>query len=203
MNDILRQKLKQIADLSPGDLGDLACQWDIGPAALKPLILGELSSREQLYFTFGLNMSPERLAQERGVLGAQRVGVAKLNNFQLCFDLKPSQLSPSRSMAVANIKPELGSTVWGILYWLPSEQMSLFSQQEVKKGYQMHFEAVESLHLGSFNAFFYMARTRGGVEQAPTEEYQRDLTLAAQDQGLPAAYVQWLRLKLKGLSGVT
>ena len=48
-------------DLSPQSLPDLACTWDLSPAVLKPLLIKELSQRQQLYFAYGSNMLTSRI----------------------------------------------------------------------------------------------------------------------------------------------
>jgi len=199
MSQNIAEMLQQIQVLSPADLGDLACRWDIGPAALKPLLLEELSRREQLYFSFGLNMHLGRLQQRIAASNTQVVGVAKLNNYRVAFDLPKGKNNQTNADAVANLRPELGEVVWGVLYWLPEGQVDRLDTVESALGYQVHVETVEASHIGALKAHFYMLRGRGAVETAPSPEYQNNLLQGALEQGLPTSYIERLRDKLASL----
>ena len=118
------------------------------------------------------------------------------------FDLTGMIEGETEGGGVANIRPELGQTLWGVLYWLPQSEMERLNKLESDFGYQVHFESVHVQHLGDFHAFYYMAGSNLTDELRPTPAYQSYVIDGALEHSLPKSYIEALQTRIRGLHEV-
>jgi gamma-glutamylcyclotransferase len=143
-----------------------------------------------LYFAYGSNMDPERLRQ-RGVTPQSRRH-ALLDGFALQFNKSTSK---NAGEGKANIAPEAGGRVEGIVYGVIEKEMKRIDDKEgVRSGDYLRAAVSVGLDDGSrVDALAYVAqpsRVRAGLK--PTKDYLSHL-LAGADL-LSREYVERLRM---------
>jgi hypothetical protein len=142
-----------------------------------------------IYFAFGSNVDP---AQMRVRCPSHRVlGVAYLQDHALCFPRR----SPSRGCAATGLVAAESHGVWGVLYALEETEIDALHQAEGFVPDRPHREnrhllvEVEVRHGGSEGD-----AVADGSGALPSEDYLQHLISGAEHHGLPAAYIQTLRL---------
>lgn len=139
------------------------------------------------YFAYGSNMSARQMAAR--CPGATAAGPARLDGHRLAFDL------PSRYWGgwVADVVPEAGSVVWGVLWRLrPEHWAALDDYEDVdEQRYRRLTLDVTTADGRPVRAQLYrVVRPRG--EGRPSAAYLRTILEGAREHGLPAPYVAWL-----------
>ena len=140
---------------------------------------------EPVYFAYGSNMASSTLA-ERAV-GARRVGIGRLLDHRLGFTL-PSHRWGGRA---ADIVPEIGGVVWGVL-WRVEDAGAL-------DGFEVRYDrievAVEEDPGQTMSAFTYRVRAelRADDEGIPAPAYLARLVVGAGEAGIPDEYLAFLR----------
>ncbi len=141
------------------------------------------------YFAYGSNMDPGQMEQ-RG-LEVMRAEVAVLRDHRLAFTFDAS----SRWMGgAADIVPEPGATVEGVLYHLGNDIEAMDPWEGVPKWYRRIAVEVEARE-GTVAAWTYEVVDKLPY-QAPSEGYIGKMVLAARQHGLSPDYVDSLRLHL-------
>jgi len=140
------------------------------------------------YFAYGSNMSARQMATR--CPGATAYGPARLEGYRLAFDL------PSRHWGgwVADVLPEPGSTVWGVLWRLHPEHWAILDDYEDvdEQRYRRLTLEVVSADGWPVRAQLYRVVTPRG-EGRPSARYLATLLEGAREHGLPAEYVAWLQ----------
>lgn len=144
------------------------------------------------YFAYGSNMSSATLRGRRGVEYRQALA-ARVDGWRLVLD-KPSLLRTSHSFA--NIVPDAGGSVLGVLF-------------EVTSGEREHIELTEGVRIGNYATVevdarplgdggalrraFSLTSERRNPALLPSTRYMSILIAGAEEHGLPAEYVEYLR----------
>jgi len=145
---------------------------------------GELVNSSITYFAYGSNMSSRRLKGRNRAPSAQAKGRARLRDWALVFNKRGSDGS-----AKANIQPERGKVVWGVLFDLPcSELKNLDRVEGLGKGYEHRWVEVERDGSEPVTALTYV-----GTDLAdglrPCDWYKDYVVEGAQEHGLPPYYI--------------
>jgi hypothetical protein len=144
------------------------------------------------YFAYGSNMSSATLRGRRGIEYRQALA-ARADGWRLVLD-KPSLLRVRHSFA--NIVPDAAASVLGVLFEVTAEERE-------------HIELTEGVRIGNYDCVELEARplgTDGPSRRAfsltselrdpallPSTRYMSMLIAGAEEHGLPAEYVEYLR----------
>ncbi len=135
------------------------------------------------YFAYGSNMSRARLHER--VPGAVAQGAARLDGWRLRFD-KPSRDGSTK----ANVGPEEGSVVWGVVWALPAGGWSVLD------GYEPGYDRIPceisaaSGRILTAGLYVYRGPTGDGL---PFDWYLAHLIDGGREHALPADYLEDLR----------
>jgi hypothetical protein len=137
------------------------------------------------YFAYGSNMSWPQM--QRRCPSARFVCIAHLPDYRFAI----ARHSRLRHCGTANIFPEPGSMVWGIVYEVSEADMLIMDGFE--DGYSRHQILVYCIRpiLSSYQAIVYIAPNEIGVP-LPNAEYKRLLLEGARHWQLPADYCSML-----------
>ena len=137
----------------------------------------------RLYFAYGSNLHPLRLAER--VPSARPVGIARLAEHALRFHKHGA--GPSGK---CDVVPTAGGTVYGALFRLDEHELPLLDAAE--PGYD-RVEVRVTVDAGALDAFTYRAQPRRISPELRPYGWYRDLVLlGARHHGLPAAYLAGL-----------
>lgn len=141
------------------------------------------------YFGYGSNMETRTFVGRRGMRPRESCA-GRLDDWALAFDLP---VGPGERGA-ANVHPEPGAQVWGVLHRITSlEAQRLDRSEGVHVGaYTRVVVDVERIDGSRVPAFTYRTR-RVDSSRKPSRRYLGLLLAGARDHGLPASYVAWLR----------
>jgi gamma-glutamylcyclotransferase (GGCT)/AIG2-like uncharacterized protein YtfP len=134
-----------------------------------------------LYFAYGSNLSSPRMRER--VPSARSRGVARLDGLRLALD-KPGR----DGTAKANLRPEPGGSVWGVVWALDPGHWPALDACE--RGYR-RVEVAVSLAGASTAVATYVSELRTDVP-VPSRAYKRFLVDGAREHGLPAHWVALL-----------
>jgi gamma-glutamylcyclotransferase len=141
-----------------------------------------------LYFAYGSNMATEVMASKCSDISV--LGPARLAGYRLAF----SRRSIRTGTGVANVVSEAGSSVWGVLYEVSDRCLESLDRKE---GYPWAYDrrAIDvTLESGErLRALTYVVDQPEPDEVKPSSDYAKGLVAAAEEQGLPAGYVDSLR----------
>ncbi len=147
-----------------------------------------------LYFAYGSNMCREQMRQR--CPDHEHVGVAVLPAHALCFP----RTSPVRNCGVAGLIEKAGAEVWGVVYRLNDRDLATLDRREgydPTKSPQVNRytrQPVRVLMGGkALDCFTYVARPEPGTH-VPSAAYLATIILGAEENGLPARYVEALKL---------
>ena len=134
------------------------------------------------YFAYGSNMSEARFREPRRCPTARTLGKAKADGWRLVFDKQ----SITWNGTAANLRPDLGDFVWGVLYYI-SSPAEIEGLRRGEKGYSAKDIGVASAPGEHEVATAFVAAQ--GVEHSPTAAYLDCMIEGAQGHGLPLEYV--------------
>jgi len=153
-----------------------------------------------LHLAYGSNMSPSQLVGRIGPLpsltsnpNANPIRV-RLANYRLAFN-KQSQRSPENGFA--NIMPEAGAEVWGVMFAITAEQLSQLDDYEGVDSGHYHHETVVVLddEDNQHSVIAYVANDDRVVEGLiPTQIYLQTVLEGAKQGGLPESYLNQILL---------
>src|SRR5690348_14681512 len=109
----------------------------------------------QWYLGYGSNMNRGIFETRRG-MRPLRSHAARLENYSLRFNLA---IGPGER-GVANLEPQTGASIWGVLYLITAEQSD-------------HLDRTEGIHRGIYRRIPVNAIVSGG-EQIAAFTYQSD-----------------------------
>ncbi len=137
------------------------------------------------YFAYGSNMSWPQM--QRRCPSSRFVCIAHLPDYRFAI----ARHSRLRHCGTANIFPEPGSMVWGIVYEVSEADMLIMDGFE--DGYSRHQSLVYCIRpiSSSYQAIVYIAPNEIGVP-LPNAEYKRLLLEGARHWQLPADYCSML-----------
>ena len=141
-----------------------------------------------LYFAYGSNLDAARL--HRSCPGAAPRGIARLPDHRLRFPL----FSRRWGGGVADICPEPGGEVWGVLWLIPAGELSALDRQEGVDATPPRYRRVEVVVEGPAGErlsclAYRVAAPRAGAELAPSGAYRETMLRGARAFSLPEAYV--------------
>jgi len=136
-----------------------------------------------LYFAYGSLLDPRRL--RRHCPGAAVAGRARLPDHQLAF----TRYARSERGGVADIVPQPGATVWGVLYDLDASCLAALDDYEgAPRAYRRESVRVVDDEGLEREAIAYVANRTG--EFAPSRQYLALIARGGREHGLPEDYVQ-------------
>ncbi len=140
------------------------------------------------YFGYGSNMCDATFCGRRGMRPlAARAG--RLDGYRLCFNLP---VGPGER-GVANIEPEPGATIYGVLYLLTRAELDRLDRTEgvhVGAYRRVPVEVVADDGAGLTAITYRSSRTTTG--RKPSARYLQLLLDGAREHGLPREYVRFL-----------
>lgn len=140
----------------------------------------------QLYFAYASNMEPRRF--RRLCPGGTLVGPARLPGHRLAF----SRYSRPRRGGSADVVPDPGSDVWGVLYEVEETDLAAMDRNEnVPAAYHRQDVTVVDEQGQERPAITYVANRTG--EFLPHPDYLRTIIRGAEAHGLPDEYIHFLR----------
>jgi len=143
------------------------------------------------YFAYGSNMQGATLRGRRGIAWSRALP-ARVANWRFVCDKPP--LLPSMGESFANLVPEAGAAVYGVLFELGADDLA-------------HVELTEGVLIGNYRRVDVVVEPLGGGEVvtaatmvadardpslAPSERYRALLVAGAREHGLPAAWIAFL-----------
>ncbi len=136
------------------------------------------------YFAYGSNMHWGQMKQRCG--SARFVGVARLPQHRLAITRK----SRRRLCGTADVVVDAGSDVWGIVYDIDGEDLTLLDGFE--DGYRREKVGVLlAADEGFVEAWIYIAE-KEDCPPRPNAVYKRLMLEGAKHWGLPATYLAYL-----------
>lgn len=156
------------------------------------------------YFGFGSNLLSKRIKVQNK--SADRVGVGELRNFKLDFaDSKADQkyYSPTWNGCPATIIEQHGSTVFGAVWKIDEDQLHELDRQEgvyagiykpmkvnvLVAGEEIACRTYQLVH----NPPTPLPPQDRPSERQPSKTYLTVILNGAEETGLPADYIAWLR----------
>jgi gamma-glutamylcyclotransferase len=147
-------------------------------------------AQDALYFAYGSNMNPARMAERTGHLGS---GIrALLRGFRLVFNKR----STSADTVFANIEPIHEAVVWGVLYRCTPAALDLLDKCEgVATGnYYRATVTVEPDDAPPQEAITYIAGPHFVTsERHPTAKYLAHILTGAKVHQVPEEYIGQIR----------
>ena len=141
------------------------------------------------YFAFGVNMHDSAFRERRGMRPAEwRAG--RVKGYRLRFNLEGR---PRGKAAPANIAPDPGAEVWGVLYKITREQLLHLDSTEGVPGrrYRHLWVEAEDKDGNSLRAVIYIAEGKE-VDGNPSLRYITLLRAGARAHRLPEHYLRFL-----------
>ncbi|MEU7789710.1 gamma-glutamylcyclotransferase family protein [Amycolatopsis sp. NPDC049159] len=158
----------------------------------------DLSDDSVLYFAYGSNMSFDQLAKR--CPSAREVGKARLRDHRLRFSRK-SQVTDT---GVADITPERGFTVMGVVYRVPRDEWPALRRKE---GLELSPPAYAESEVDVFcfadktlrRASTFTVVTPEPMEQVPSADYLDNMIRQVEERGLwpYAMFLKWIEKQRK------
>ncbi|MCS6936110.1 MAG: gamma-glutamylcyclotransferase [Candidatus Bipolaricaulota bacterium] len=141
------------------------------------------------YFAYGSNMNVRRMEDRVRRRGIERK-LGYIQDYKMVFNKLASE---SKGTGYANIIPQSGAIVYGVLYKLTEKEMKTLDKYErVDEGhYQRKKLEITVEENEQVTAYVYVAlRTKEGLR--PTQDYLKCIIEGAKENGLPQDYIQQL-----------
>jgi cation transport regulator ChaC len=140
------------------------------------------------YFSYGSNMSRAVFVERRGMRPAA-ARPAWLADHALRFDLP---IGPGER-GVANVVPEVGAGLWGVLWGITARELDRLDRSEgVHMGVYERVPVDVVVDGGERVGAVTYRSSRGTPGRRPSARYLRLLLTGAREHGLPTAYVATL-----------
>ena len=131
------------------------------------------------YLAYGANMD-ERHMRAR-VPNATALGAARLDGFRLEFDLYSTEWEGG----AANLAPDAGAHVWGVLWDVPDDELSGLEAFQGHPTFFRREEVVVAVGGRRVTGWTYRVAHQEGAYVRPTDRYLAHLYAAIRMQGLP------------------
>jgi cation transport regulator ChaC len=150
-----------------------------------------------LYFAYGSNMATRQMAERR--IPFDVVGTGRLDGYRVAF----TRRSVRTHTGVADIIPQRGSVVWGVLYELGDAAVPILDRKEGHPwAYERRVIHVRRNGSPEERAFTYRVSVREDSEVAPSSAYLEAMLEGAREHSLPREYVDLVEgLKGRWLTG--
>jgi cation transport regulator ChaC len=182
---------KKVRRLRPKLRRFIAKSWILA-RCYYPLRGHRLSGRatdEVWYFAYGANMHESAFRVRRGIQPLEhRTGHIK--GYRLRFNLDGR---PKGKAAPANLHPDPGAEVWGVLYRITRRDLLRLDSTEgvPGRGYRHLRIEAEDRHGRAIRAVTYMAQGKE-IDGKPSLRYITLLREGARTHGLPETYIRFL-----------
>ena len=149
------------------------------------------SSGATLYFAYGSNLDTKHLKKWLGRVPPSTL--ALLPDYRLAFNaegFEPREL-------YANIMPQTGSSVWGVVYECEPEDLNQLDEyEELDAGYYRRGQVTIVTTAGErLEAEVYLAcEGRLCADGQPSRRYSMQIISGAREHGLPADYIQHIEM---------
>lgn len=143
--------------------------------------------RGEYYFAYGSNMAPAQMTAR--CPSALMVCVVVLTGYRLVFNRSGSY----RPGGVANIEPDQGERVYGVLWKLAETELHSLDQTEDPGAYHREQLTVYSLEGRPYDCHAYLAIA--DQTDTPDHHYLNALIQAGRDVGLPPEYLARLHAR--------
>ncbi|OWF37950.1 gamma-glutamylcyclotransferase-like [Mizuhopecten yessoensis] len=149
-----------------------------------------MDSETFLYFAYASNLLKERLQLENP--SATFVAIGKLENYRFCFDTNGDPTACEMKGAMANIEPQPGAEVWGVVWRLDKDDMDSLNRQEHE--HQPLTVKVISQDQGfECHCFKMIPQTvKTTWDKRPSPQYKEIILLGARQSDLPTEYTHEL-----------
>ena len=131
------------------------------------------------YLAYGSNMFSKRMRER--IPEVEIVGIAFLSDWKFVWD----KISKDNS-AKANLIPDEGSIVWGVVYRLPDQQVD--NLDKIEGGYHRINIIVEPVNGNKIPAVTYISDNRS-ADLLPYDWYKKIVLDGAQEHSLPPDYI--------------
>lgn len=146
--------------------------------------MGEQSTLSK-YFAYGSNMSAS--VMEAACPRSRLLGRAQLPRHRLAF----TRRSVRTGTGVADLVPDVGCAVWGVVYELtPADLESLDRKEGSGWAYERRVVRVVADDGAALDAVAYVVIEKAAEPIAPSAEYLQRLIDAGHARGLPSGYLQ-------------
>lgn len=143
-----------------------------------------LLSSEEMYFSFGSNMSSNQMKDR--CPSAEKIGVGFLADHEIIFNRKGSY----RPGGVASVQQNKDKKVYGIIWKINPIEFEKLDKAEDPEAYRRFEENVLTLDGKVFRCHVYKAIPQGKFE--PDKAYLELMVKSAQQQNLPTEYIEYL-----------
>ena len=130
------------------------------------------------YFAYGANIDPVRMAAR--VHGARAIGPATLDDYTLEFTIRDRDWGGG----VANIRPETGARVWGMVWQAPNQAFAVLDTFRGDESSLRRETVTVSGVDGPIEAFTFRVHQIANFVR-PTALYMSHLRRAMKQQGFP------------------
>ncbi len=138
-----------------------------------------------IYFAYGSNMEPTQM--QARCPGSTSLGIACLSHYTLIF----TRWSRSWNSGTADIMPEKGGEVWGVIYDLTPDHLRRMDTFADYPNSYVRLDVPVTLSGEVLPVFTYVA-VRQGVF-APSKEYLDKMISGAVANNIPESYLTFLR----------
>jgi gamma-glutamylcyclotransferase (GGCT)/AIG2-like uncharacterized protein YtfP len=132
-----------------------------------------------LYFAYGSNMDPNRMA--RRAPGARAVGPARLDGFRLEFNVYSTEWEGGG----ANLEPDERAHAWGVLWDVPETEVRGLDAFQGHPTFFRREDVVVEMADEPAVAWTYRVAHQSGSYVRPTDAYLALVRSAIRQQGLP------------------
>uniref|UniRef100_A0A914H8M4 gamma-glutamylcyclotransferase n=1 Tax=Globodera rostochiensis TaxID=31243 RepID=A0A914H8M4_GLORO len=149
------------------------------------------------YFAYGSNLLEERIQVQ--IKEAEFVAIGVLDNYELAFFDHYDRWHS----AVATIEEKIGSSVWGCIWSVPNSFAQELDNQEYCYDKIKVFVQPRLSTIGHFNSQLtgsapiechtYQYSNPDRKQDLPSPQYKYVIVTGAEEHGLPAEYIEWLR----------
>jgi gamma-glutamylcyclotransferase (GGCT)/AIG2-like uncharacterized protein YtfP len=153
-------------------------------------------SGQNLYFAYGSNLDTAQMQVRLGRV--PRGTIARLPGYRLAFNTSDAE----QKEIFANLMPDDGSSVWGVIYECDGDELKKLDEYEdVDSGhYRRGTVVVVTPAQERLEAMAYFAcQDRLCAEGQPSARYSLSIVSGARKHGLPADYVH----RIETLAGLT
>ncbi len=138
-----------------------------------------------LYFAYGSNMEPVQM--ESRCPGQRHRGIACLSGYTLVF----TRWSRSWNSGTADILPEIGKEVWGVLHDLTLDNLRRMDKFADYPNSYVRQDILVQQEDKTFPVFTYVAIRQGIF--SPSKNYINKMVLGATENKMPEHYIAFLK----------
>ncbi len=140
------------------------------------------------YFSYGSYMDEAKM--RRSVPEARLFGAGSIEHFRLVF----TDYAEARGRAGADLRPESGGRVWGVVYELPTAALAVLDANKAYPTLYDRFQLTACQRDGKRleNVWTYALTKSGNARYPPPPDYLALLVHLARKHGFPGEYLREL-----------